>query len=529
MEEFLSHAYISLFIIIAFGMIIGRVKFFGFSFDISAVIFVALFMGHYGVIIPENFMKIGLLLFIFTIGLQAGPGFFEAFKKYGRALIITTLFSLFGATFFLILLTKLFDIDTNLAIGVFNGALTSTPGLAAAIESTNSPLAPVGYGIAYTFGVVGVILLVNFLPKIFNVNLDDEELEFEEGLKSEHPDIKGINLIVENPNIDGKKISQLNIKNMAEVVISKIMHNNIVYPISKNSILQTGDIVRVIGCDTETDKAKVLIGNETNIKFPPSQKFATEWVLISNKKVVNKRYSEVGLGRNYDANVLKIKRSGIELSPRSSSQFKYGDKVQITGENSSLNAVKRILGDDAKKLSHTDFLPIALGIIIGVLLGNIDIPLGNFTLNLGMTGGTLASGILLSRLGKTGPIVWSMSGSANQLLREFGLLLFMAAVGTKAGTTFVSTIKEFGFELIFIGIVLTIAPVIIGAFVGRIFFKMNFLSLLGVITGAMTSTPGLAAINSKSDSNAAPIAYATVYPVALVYIIIISQILPKIL
>ena len=367
------------------------------------------------------------------------------------------------------------------------------------------------------------------MPKIFKINLDNEEVKFEEGLKSEHPEIKGINLLVENPNIDGKKISQLNIKNMAEVVISKMIHNNIVYPISKKTILQTGDIVRVIGCDVEIDKAKILIGNETNIKFPPTQKFVTEWMLISNKKIVNKRYSEIGLGKNYNATVLKIKRSGIELSPKSSSQFKYGDKVQITGKNASLNAVKRILSDDAKKLSHTDFLPITLGIIIGVLLGNIDIPLGNFTLNLGMTGGTLASGILLSRLGKTGHIVWSMSGSANQLLREFGLLFFMAAVGTKAGTTFVSTIKESGFELIFISIILTIIPVIIGAFVGRIFFKMIFLSLLGVITGAITSTPGLAAINSKSESNAAPIAYATVYPVALVYIIIISQIPPKIL
>ncbi|MBN1251594.1 MAG: transporter [Bacteroidales bacterium] len=529
MEEFFSQAYVTLFIIIAFGMIIGRIRIFNFSFDISAVIFVALFLGHFGFIVPDNFMKVGLLLFIFTIGIQAGPGFFDSFRKYGQTLILTTFISLSGATIVLIILTKTFNINPNLAIGIFNGALTSTPGLAAAIEVTNSPLAPVGYGIAYTFGVIGVILLVNILPKIFKIDLKDEELKFEESIKSDFPDIKGVNLIVENPNIDGKKISELKIQKMAEVVISKMIHNNIVYPITKSSKLQTGDIVRVIGIDAEIEKAKILIGNITDIEFPPTQMFVTEWILISNKKIVNKRYNEISLGKNYNATILKIKRSGIELTPKSSSQFKYGDKVQISGEKASLNAVKNILGNNEKKLSHTDFLPIALGILIGVLLGQVDIPLGRFTLNLGMTGGTLAAGIILSHLGKTGPVIWSMSGSANQLLRELGLLLFMAAVGTKAGITFLSTIKEYGFELILVSVILTIVPVLLGAIVGKFVFKMNFLSLLGVITGAMTSTPGLAVVNSKSESNAAAIAYATVYPVALVFIIIISQILPKIL
>ncbi|RLD84207.1 MAG: hypothetical protein DRJ10_01775 [Bacteroidetes bacterium] len=183
MFDLFSQGYIALFIIIAFGMIIGRIKIFGFSFDISAVIFVALLLGHYGMVVPDDFMKFGLLLFIFTIGIQAGPGFFEAFQKYGRALIITTILALSSATIMLVFLTNIFDLDTNLAIGIFNGALTSTPGLAAAIESTNSSLATVGYGIAYTFGIVGVILSINILPFFLKIKIKDEEIEYQNNIK----------------------------------------------------------------------------------------------------------------------------------------------------------------------------------------------------------------------------------------------------------------------------------------------------------------------------------------------------------
>lgn len=529
MFDLFSQGYIALFIIIAFGMIIGRIKIFGFSFDISAVIFVALILGHYGMVVPDDFMKFGLLLFIFTIGIQAGPGFFEAFQKYGRALIFTTILALSSATIMLIFLTKIFNLDSNLAIGIFNGALTSTPGLAAAIESTNSSLTTVGYGIAYTFGVVGVILSINILPAFLKVNIKNEEIEYQNNIKKDNPEIFSQNLVVENPNLNNKKVSEIQIQKMANVILAKILHNGEVLAAKKDTKIFIGDLIKVTGSKEAIDQAKIVIGKTSDDHFPPTKEIVTEWILITNKKIINKKYDQLDLSTNYNATVLKIKRSGIEISPKSSSVFKFGDRLQITGGKPGITAVKRVLGNDTKKLSHTDFLPIALGIILGVLLGNIDIPLGNFSLNLGMTGGTLASGILLSRLGKTGPVIWSMSGSANQLLRELGLLLFMASVGTKAGTTFIETISDYGFELILSSMLIAITPILFGALIGKLVFKMNFLTLLGVITGAMTSTPGLAVVNSKSDCNAAPIAYATVYPVALVFIIIASQVLPRIL
>lgn len=529
MEQFFSHGYIALFIIIAFGMIVGRIKIKGFSFDISAVIFVALLLGHYGMIVPEDFMKFGLLLFIFTIGIQSGPGFFEAFRKYGRSLILTTLIALTGAAITFILLSKIFDLKPDIALGVFNGALTSTPGLAAAIESTGSSEAAVGYGIAYSFGVIGVILSINMLPALFKVSLKDEENSFKESLIADNPKLTGINLNVDNPNMDNKRLAETKISEMTNVVLSKIMHENKVRPANSNETIYKGDVVRVIGTPEAIEQAKILVGKEYKEKLPESKEIITEWVLVTNKEVVNKKYSEINLNKNYNTTVLKIKRSGIEISPKANSTFRFGDRLQITGNKNGIIAAKKVLGNDTKKLSHTDFLPIALGILIGIFLGEIDIPIGNFTINLGMTGGTLAAGILLSRLGKTGPVIWSMSGSANQLLRELGLLLFMASVGTQAGVNFIDTIQHNGLELIITSVVIAIVPILLGAAVGKYVFKMNFLTLLGVITGAMTSTPGLAVVNNKSECNAAPIAYATVYPVALVFVIIASQLLPKFL
>ena len=524
-----SHAYIALFIIIAFGMIIGRIKFFGFSFDISAVIFVALLLGHYGMVVPDNFMKFGLLLFIFTVGIQAGPGFFEAFKKYGRALIITTVLALLSATVVLIILVRSFDLNPNLAIGLFNGALTSTPGLAAAIESTNSSLATVGYGIAYSFGVIGVILSINILPAIFKINTRNEEADYQNNIMNDNPELFSQNLLVENQNLNGKKISEIKISEMANIVLAKVLHENKVLPIKKDTKIYLDDMVKVSGTKEAIEQAKIVIGKACERTFPQTKEIVTEWVLVTNNKIVNKKYSQLDLSTNYNVSILKIKRSGIEIVPKSSSIFRFGDRLQITGGKPGITAVKKVLGNNTKKLSHTDFLPIALGIILGVVLGRIEIPVGSFSINLGMTGGTLAAGILLSRLGKTGPVIWSMSGSANQLLRELGLLLFMASVGTKAGVTFIDTISGYGFELIVASVVIAVVPIFFGAFIGKVIFKMNFLTLLGVITGAMTSTPGLAVVNAKSECNAAPIAYTTVYPVALVFVIIVSQLLPKIL
>lgn len=524
-ENINSQGYLALFIIITLGIIIGKIKIKGFSFDISAVIFVALLLGHLGFVVPHIFLNFGILLFIFMVGIQAGPGFFSAFKAYGRQLILTTTILIITAAGISYLLIKIFNIDLNLGIGLYTGALTSTPGLAAAIEATNSPAAPVGYGIAYTFGVVGVILLMNFLPKIFKIDMKKEEDLFNESLKKDYPTIKGETLIVENENIFGKSLKELSINSMTGARISRIKHGDFTKTPNSETVLNKGDIVRIVGTEEAISKAQLLIGETTDKDISLASGYEIDWILVTNKDVVNKNYQEIALSEIYDATVLKIKRSGIEISPRPTSTFRFGDRLQVASDKTNMNKVKKLLGNDNKKLSSTDFLPIVLGILLGILLGNFAFPVAGIEFKLGITGGTLAVGIILSRMGKTGPIIWSMSGSANHLLRELGLLLFLATIGTEAGLHLAETINEQGVILLFIGMLVTIIPVFVGAFFGKYVFKMNFLSLLGVITGAMTSTPGLAVVNSKSDTNAAPIAYAAVYPVALVLVIITTQIM----
>jgi putative transport protein len=528
--EYLNqNSIVSLFLIITLGIIVGRIKIHGFSLDLSAVILVALAFGHVGMSVSGEFMKFGLLLFMFTIGIQAGPGFFEAFKKHGRELIITSLVLIFSGAVTAYVLILVFDIEPDLGIGIFTGAMTSTPGLAAAAEATQSSQASIGYGIAYTFGVVGVIISFTLLPKIFRINIHNEEEEFGKSVEKDFPAIQAVSLCIQNSVVSGKSIKDLQVGTMTGVRISRVMSDTNAITPDKDTVLYTGNIVRVVGTRDAIDRAKLLLGNETDQAIPLSEGYEIEWVLVTNKEIVGKRYNHIALTTYYHATVLKIRRSGIEITPRKDSKFRFGDKLMIACDKNNLRRVRKLLGNDNKKLSSTNFLPIVMGIFLGFLVGNINIPFIGINFNLGLTGGTLIVGLVLSRIGKTGPIIWNMSGTSTQILRELGLLLFMAAIGTEAGRDLAVTMETHGIVLLLSGMIITVVPIITGAIFGRLYFKMNFLTLLGVIAGAMTSTPGLAIANSRSPSNAAAIAYASVYPAALVMIIIAAQILVKLL
>ena len=524
--EWLNEGYIALFLIITLGIILGKIKIFGFSLDISGVLFVSLILGHFGFIIPKDFLQVGVLLFVFTIGMQAGSGFFEAFKKQGRKLILIAVI-IIGTTGLTSYLINMFvGLDLGLNVGIFTGALTSTPGLAAAIDVSQSPMASIGYGLAYPIGVISVILSLNILPKILRIDLKKEEAEYNQSLKEDFPETSVKTFLINNPNITGKTLKDIKLRQITGCVASRVKHKENVFTPTAKSQLYNGDIIRLVGTENNLEKATVLFGKEVNDKIPLAHNYDIKWIWISNKKIVNKSYKEMDLSNYYNVRVVKIKRSGVEIIPQPSSFFKFGDKILIAGVKENLENVSKLLGNDSRKLSETDFLPIFMGILGGILLGKIEIPIFDFfTFKLGNTGGALIIGLVLSRIGKTGPIIWNLSGSANLLIRKFGLLLFLATIGTQAGSEIVQTIQNNGFNLIWISIVLTLVPVIVGIIVGRYIFKLNFLTLMGVITGTMTSTPGLGVIQSKSSCNAASVAYATVYPIALVLVIIAAQLL----
>lgn len=523
-ESLLQSSYFALFLIIALGFLLGRIKIKGLSLDISAVIFVALFFGHYGVVIPKEIGNIGLVLFIFTIGIQAGPGFFDSFRTKGKTLMALTLLIVGSACLTGILFKYAFDIDTPSIVGLIAGSLTSTPGLAAAIDNTQSPSASIAYGIAYPFGVIGVILLIKLLPKFLRKDIVKEAKELEAKRKSQYPPLHTATFRITNSNICGKSLAELRLRSMTGAVISRIKHMEDISMPTAQTTFHEGDLIKAVGNEESLNQLALLVGERTKNDLPLEQTQELQSLLLTNKEIINKTIGHLNLQENFGCTVTRVRRSGIDLSPEPDLVLKFGDKLMVAGEKKGVKGLAQYFGNDEKRLSDTDFFPIAAGIVLGVLVGKINISFSDsFSISPGLTGGILLVSLILSAIGKTGPVIWSMSAPANQLLRQMGLLLFLAEVGTSAGINLVSTFQESGWLLFGVGVAITIVPMLIAVIFGYWVFKINILDLLGTIAGGMTSTPGLAAADSMTDSSAPSVAYATVYPIAMVFLIIFIQ------
>lgn len=526
LAELLNSSYFALFLIVALGFMLGKIRIKGLSLDVSAVIFIALLFGHFGVVIPKELGNFGLVLFIFTIGIQAGPGFFDSFRSKGKVLILLTLLIIGSACLTAIGMKYLFDIETPSVVGLISGALTSTPGLAVAIDSTQSPLASIAYGIAYPFGVIGVILFVKLLPRILRVDLEKEARRLESERIGQYPSLVTGTFLITNKNVFGKSLLQLNIRKMTGAVVSRLKHKEQISIPTAHTVLHEGDQIKAVGTEDAINQLEVLMGEKLDSDLPLEQTQVRESLLVTNKDIINKNLYHLNLQQNFGCTVTRIRRSGIDISPSPELNLKFGDKVIVVGEKEGIKGVAKLFGNDQKKLSDTDFFPIAMGIVLGVLFGKINISFSeSVSFSPGLTGGILIVALVLSAIGKTGPIIWSMSPSANQLLRQLGLLLFLAEVGTSAGTNLVSTFLESGWTLFLVGAAITLVPMLVAVIFGYFIFKINLLDLLGTITGGMTSTPGLAAADSMTDSNIPSVAYATVYPIAMVFLIMFIQVI----
>lgn len=524
LTDLLNSSYFALFLIVALGFMLGRIKIKGLSLDVSAVIFIALLFGHFGVVIPKELGNFGLVLFIFTIGIQAGPGFFDSFRSKGKTLILLTLLIVGSAALTAVGLKYACGIDTPSIVGLVAGALTSTPGLAVAIDSTQSPLASIAYGIAYPFGVIGVILFVKLLPRLLHVDLAQEARRLEKERRGEYPELSTCIFRVTNPVIFGRSLMQINARAMTGAVISRLKHDGQISIPTAQTVLHEGDYLQAVGSEEALNQLATLVGVREEGELPLQDTHEIVSLLLTNKDMINKQLGDLNLMRNFSCTVTRVRRSGIDLSPSPELALKFGDKLMVVGEKEGLKGLARLLGNNAKKLSDTDFFPIAMGIVLGVLFGQLNISFpGGFSFSPGLTGGILIVALVLSAIGKTGPILWTMSGPANHLLRQLGLLLFLAEVGTSAGRTLVATFQESGWLLFGVGAAITLVPMLVAVVVGRLCFKISMLDLLGTITGGMTSTPGLAAADSMTDSNIPGVAYATVYPIAMVFLILAIQ------
>ena len=522
--ELLQSSYFSLFVIVALGFLLGRIKVKGLSLDVSAVIFVALLFGHYGVVIPKELGNFGLVLFIFTIGIQAGPGFFDSFRSKGKSLIIIAMLIIASACAAAVALKYLLGLDTPSVVGLVAGALTSTPGLAVAIDSTGSPLASIAYGVAYPFGVIGVILFVKLLPKLWKVDLQKEANRLEAERRGQFPELTTCIFKVSNPQAFGKTLQVLNVRAMTGAVVSRLMHDEEIIIPQATSVLCEGDMIQAVGSEEALSQVALLIGEREEGELPLHHTQEVVTLLLTKKDVVNRAIGQLNLQRNYGCTITRVRRNGIDLSPSPDLTLKFGDKLVVAGEKEGLEGVSQLVGNDAKKVSDTDFFPIAMGIVLGVLFGKLNISFGGgLSFSPGLTGGVLITALILGAIGKTGPVLWTMSGASNQLLRQLGLLLFLAEVGTSAGKNLVETFQESGLLMFGVGAVITLVPMFTALLVGRYLLKINPLDMLGAITGGMTSTPGLVAADSMVDSNMPSVAYATVYPIAMVFLILFIQ------
>ncbi|MEN8137229.1 MAG: TrkA C-terminal domain-containing protein [Bacteroidota bacterium] len=531
-NELLTEEYFILFVIMAIGIAIGKIKIKGIGLDLSAVIFVAMTVGwiyhFFGISFQfsEVINRFGLVLFIYTIGMQAGPSFFESFKSYGYKIFLLVSIILVSAALISYFLVSLLDIDKNLAVGLFTGAITSASGLAAASEVSSSPLVTIGYGIAFPVGIVTILVFVKFSNRIFKIDISAEENKIESEKKSKVSSILNRHFEVSNDNINNKSLKQIDVRKFTNCSVARIMRadGELVIPTDKVT-LHCGDIIKAVGKTEDLEKVEILIGKVTDRKIPSYKNFESKWYVVTNKNVVSKTLRELNLMSNYNSTVTRIRRSGLDISPNADIKIRYGDKIMVSSPKGNSRAFKKMFGDKIKQLSETSFLPVALGIVLGVLLGSISFPLFGLDISLGLTGGVLIVSILTSYKGKTGPIIWNLTGPANHLLRHLGLLLFLIPIGLEIGSQISDTIDSFGYKLFAVSFFITLVPMVLAVAVAKYIFNMNFLVILGALSGGMNSTPGLTVAETVTDSEAPQIAYAAVYPFGLVLIIVIAQLM----
>lgn len=506
-------------LIVLLGQALGSLRVRSFSFGSSAIIFVALLAGHLGYTLSEDFQTLGLVLFIYSVGLQAGPGFVSSFKNHGLHLSLGAIGMIAAGAAAAVGCSWFFGYDAGTGAGLMAGAMTSTPGLAAAVEATGPSAAPAAYGVTYGFGMVGVILFVRLLPRLLRVDVQKEEAEMDREMAAIHPPVTFQHFEVTNPNLFNLRLDEIDLKNIAHVTITRLLRRGATEPVLAfgDTVLQEGDRLRVAGRETDLKKVELYIGRPLAEQIEFNRVLTKKSIVVSKTAFVGETLGTMNLGEVFNVQVARITRNGIDLPAMPNIRLHLGDVLHAVGDERSLRNVARLLGNDLKATYDVNILAIFIGLFLGFLIGKIPFyfPVVG-VMSLGSTGGVLLSGLLLGRLYKTGPFIWEIPASTNNFLREMGLTFFLAAVGTSAGSTIAQTLSEQGFSLLLAGVIVTLVPLVAAVFLCRTLLRLRFLRMLGVMAGGMTSSSALGAAAALSATPYASAAYATVYPVALI-------------
>lgn len=537
-----AKAILALSIVAASGLALGSLGVRGIRLGAAGVLFAGIFFGQLGMHIDERILEFvrdfGLLLFVYTVGLQVGPGFFSSVKQRGIQLN-----ALGGAAVLLggVMVAGfrfLFHFPVPVIGGLFAGATTNTPSLAAAQavlqNVTNSnpasgDLLGMAYAVAYPFGIVGIILTMLLLRRIFSIDIDLEvrNVEMSAATSERTPDY--IDLEVTNPNVDGLALRSLPFAGEVGVVFSRLLRGGTVTVPEDDSVVRLGDGLRLVGPKAKLMQLEPVIGRKSSIdiKSVPSE-LRTEHLYVTKREVLGKSLGELNFERAYGAVVTRITRAEVEFAATDSVRLQFGDFLFVVGSEEGVSQVGKLVGNKPKVLDHPHVLPVFVGILLGVVLGSLPIVLPGMPapVRLGLAGGPLIVALILSQVGRLGPLIWYLSPAANLVLREIGIVLFLACVGLKSGSRFLEVLLSgSGFYWMAAGAILTFVPLMVIGLVARKFFKLDYPTLCGILAGSMTDPPALAFATSITKSDQPLVAYAAVYPLVMIFRVFLVQVL----
>ena len=534
-----AHSVLILALAIMIGLMLGKIKIGGVSLGTTWILFVGIALSSLGMKIDGEILhfvkEFGLILFVYSIGLQVGPGFFSSFKQGGMTLVSLASLIVFLGVLTAYILHVVTGVDIPTMVGILSGAVTNTPGLGAAQQAyTDStgitdPNISLGYAVAYPLGVVGIILSMLLLRYLLRIDFKRED----EGLAAISNDQKmpeKFSIEFTNSELDGKKVSYVSQMINRAFVISRIFHSDGSITIADSETrLKTGDKFLIISSPEDMPAVIAFLGHRIEMsdeqwgKNIPNSELVSRRILITKSSLNGKRFADLKLRTRFGINITRINRAGVDIIPYQSMELQMGDRVMVVGTLKAIEKVEAVLGNSLKRLNQPNLVTIFIGIALGVILGSIPLMNVPQPVKLGLAGGPLIVAILIGRFGPHFHLVTYTTISANLMLREVGIALFLAAVGIGAGDGFIDTIVDGGYRWIGYGAIITIVPLIIVGLIARLGLKMNFYTMMGLISGGMTDPPALAYANSTAGNDMPSISYATVYPVVMFLRVLTAQ------
>ena len=535
-------------IVISIGVLLGKVKVGGISLGVTFVLFAGILAGHIGFTAPTNILSFiqdfGLILFVFCIGLQVGPGFFESFKKGGVSLnLLATVTILLNigvmfACYWIFFDTKNIK-NLPMMVGTLYGAVTNTPGLGAANEALtnvfahgNVPEIASGYACAYPLGVLGIIGATIAIRYITRVKLEKEEKQLAEQ-EDENPKAKPhqMHLKVSNAYIAGRSLLEISQFLNRDVICTRLLHDGEVIIPNRNTIFSLGDELLIVCTEGDAEAIKAFIGPEIDTPWhteAEAQPLISRRIVVTNPAMNGKTLGKMHFSSVYGVNITRVTRQGMDLFASRNHRFQIGDRIMVVGPEDNVNRIAEMMGNSTKRLDAPNIGTIFIGIIVGILFGSIplSIPGMPVPLKLGIAGGPLIIAILIGRFGYRFKLVTYTTTSANMMLREIGLVLFLASVGIKAGAGFWETVVQGdGLKYVYTGFLITIIPILIVGTIARLYYKFNYFTIMGMISGSYTDPPALAYANSICTREAPAIGYSTVYPLSMFLRIFTAQLI----